>query len=952
MSDVIPGPQRPDISVFGRNWRLYVLLTIASVLPLLLFLYASHWLLRKITINNLLDQSGKAAAIAGKTVEDSLQATRSSLELLANDPDIVGLWTRGDIPHLAERLREAGELKPQAVFWGIYDSKGFLRAGYPEPSLEANKSYASADWFTAAIGTGKTQVSTGTSAAGKNLGYAIILAAPLACRRCGVLTVTYTPQSIKNWLTPMEVGATNWISIVDRNGIVLVAPGRDPSSYLRDVSQHEAVREALQGKTGTGFFWQNGKRVLVSRHPLSSLGWAVLVEIPLEAVNQELWSYERPLGLLGLFFDILALVIGSAIALLYRRLKQSREHIQQILTASQDAFISTDERGMITAWNPQAETYFGYSASEALGKPAYKMITPARYYEAQRRGVQQLLREDSNLDSNKRLELTALHRSGREFPVELSISRVRGPSKYSLNAFIRDISQRREKLRQSEERFEKAFRSSPLGITISTEKDGRYIDANDAFVKLVGYRLDELLGMAAQKLGIWIDPTDRDKMLEQLQNASATEPLDTRFRTKSGEERQVLISAERITLDGTPCVLANTVDVTDSRRLEAQFRQAQKLEAVGRLAGGVAHDFNNILGVIMGYSELAKELTSPSSPVHKHLDNIKQAGHRAAELTKQLLAFSRQQVVTPQILDMNAVVQSTSKMLLRLIGEDVSLLVRPAKSLGSVKADLGQIEQILMNLAVNARDAMPNGGKIVIETANVELDETYTEQHSPVRPGLYVLLAVSDTGCGMDAATLSKIFEPFFTTKEAGRGTGLGLSTVYGIVKQSGGYVWAYSEVGRGTTFKIYLPRVDAAPEFRTPEPSAVVFARGTETILLVEDDPLLRELTAELLRSGGYTVLEAADANAALEIVKHAPASVHLVLTDVIMPGMSGGELTAQLRSIVPGLAVLFMSGYASDLIARSGIAEPEQLLIQKPFTKKSLLEKVRIVLDEIAQR
>lgn len=948
MSDVPPGPRRPDISVFGRNWRLYLGVAIGSVLPLLLFLYASHWLLRKITINNLLDQSGKAAAIAGKTIENSLEATRTSLESLANDPDIVGLWTRGDMAHLEERLREAGHLKPQTVFWGIYDAKGFLRVGYPGPGLEADKSYASANWFTAAIGTGKTQVSTGSSAAGKNVGYAITLAAPLACGRCGVLTATYTLQSLKDWLTPMDVGATNWISIVDRNGVVLVAPGRDPSSYLRDESQHEAVRLALQGKSGTGFFWQDGKRVLVSRHPLSSLGWAVLVEIPLEAVNQELWSYERPLGLLGLFFDALALVIGSVIALLYRRLKQSREHVQQILTASQDAFISTDERGMITAWNPQAEIYFGYSGSEALGRPAYEMITPPRYREAQLSAVRQLLKGEKDVDSSKRLELTALHRSGREFPVELSISRVRGPSKNALNAFIRDISVRREKFRQSEERFEKAFRSSPLAITISTEKEGDYVDVNDAFLKLVGYSREELLDKNAPNLGIWIDPADRKKMLEQLEGTEPTEPLETRFRTKTGEERQVLISAERIALDGVSCVLANTLDVTDSRRLETQFRQAQKMEAVGRLAGGVAHDFNNLLNVIMGYSELAKELVPASSPVGKHLDNIKEAGQRAAELTKQLLAFSRQQVVTPQVLNLNAVVQNTSKMLLRLIGEDVSLVLRPAESLGSVKADLGQIEQILMNLAVNARDAMPGGGKIVIETANVELDQTYTEKHSPVRAGLYVLLSVSDTGCGMDSTTLSKIFDPFFTTKEPGRGTGLGLSTVYGIVKQSGGYVWAYSEVGQGTTFKIYLPRVDAAPELRAPEASSVVFARGTETILLVEDDLLLRELTADLLRSGGYTVLEAADANAAFEMVQHAPRSVQLVLTDVIMPGMGGGELIARLRSIEPGIAVLFMSGYASDLIARSGVAEPEKLLIQKPFTKKSLLTKVRTVLDE----
>jgi len=950
MSDVLSAPRRSQLSMFARNWRLFLCLAIASVLPLLLFLYASHWLLRKITINNLLGQSQQAASIAGKTIEDSLNDRRSSVELLAADPAIVGLWTRGDMAHLAGRLHEAHDLEPQAVFWGIYDSNGLLRVQYPESNSGDNQGSASADWFRSATETGKTTFRTGPSPARKSIGFAITIAAPLGCGSCGVLTATYTPQALKNWLTPMEVGATNWISVVDHNGIVLVAPGRDPSTYLRDMSGHESVRLAIEGKSGTELVQQDGKQVLVSRHPLSSLGWAVLVEIPLDAINQELWRYERPLGLLGLFFDALALAIGTVIALLYRRLKESREHIQQILTASQDAFISSNERGMITEWNPQAEVYFGYSATEALGKPVSAMVSPSPYRETQSRVQQDLLERGKDGDSNKRMELTALHRSGREFPVELSTSHVTGASRNSFNAFIRDISDRQEKFRQSEERFESVFRSSPLAITISREGDGRYVDANDAFLKLVGYRREELLGKTAHNLSIWIEPADRNKMLEQLENAKPIEPLETRFRAKSGEERQVLVSAERIVLDGTPCILANTLDVTESRRLQAQFLQAQRMEAVGRLAGGVAHDFNNLLGVILGYSELATDLALTDSPIRRHLDGIKQAAQRAAALTKQLLTFSRKQVVAPQVLNLNVVVQTTSKMLARLIREDVSLVLKLADSLGSVKANFGQIEQILMNLVVNAKDAMPAGGKIVIETANVELDETYVERHTPVVPGPYVLLSVSDTGHGMDPITMSRIFEPFFTTKEPGKGTGLGLSTVYGIVRQSGGYVWVYSELERGTTFKIYMPRVDAAPESLKSEQSNVVFDHGTETILLVEDDNLLRQLTTELLTGAGYTVMEAADAKSAIEVVEKQSAPIDLVLTDVIMPGMSGAELIAHLRSIKPNLAVVFMSGYAGDLVARAGVAEPENLVIQKPFTRKGLLTKVRSVLNEAA--
>ena len=514
-----------------------------------------------------------------------------------------------------------------------------------------------------------------------------------------------------------------------------------------------------------------------------------------------------------------------------------------------------------------------------------------------------------------------------------------------------DVTERRknqESLRQSEERFATAFHSSPLAITISTEKEGRYVDANDAFVRMIGYQREEIVGRTVHELRIWADPDDRGQMVHRMDQPGPTEAVETRFRTKSGEERRVQISTERIVVDGEPCVLANTLDVTEARRLEEQFRQAQKMEAVGRLAGGVAHDFNNLLSVIMGCSELAQDTAPAGSAVRKQLDQIKKAAERAASLTRQLLAFSRQQVLEPKVLNLNGVVHNVSKMLLRLIGEDITLSLKPGEPLGSVKADLGQIEQVLMNLAVNARDAMPEGGKIAIETANVELDETYAKQHPSLRPGSYVMLSFSDTGCGMDAKTKLRLFEPFFTTKVAGKGTGLGLSTVYGIVKQSGGYIWAYSELSRGATFKIYLPRIDSPAETLTSERPDLAFDRGAEVVLLVEDDDSLRALTAELLRGAGYTVLEAADGSAAVEIANGHLNSIGLVLTDVIMPGMSGGELVVHLRHLQPKLAVLFMSGYASDLISRAGVPESDRSVLHKPFTRRSLLTKVRSVLDE----
>jgi nitrogen-specific signal transduction histidine kinase/CheY-like chemotaxis protein len=389
------------------------------------------------------------------------------------------------------------------------------------------------------------------------------------------------------------------------------------------------------------------------------------------------------------------------------------------------------------------------------------------------------------------------------------------------------------------------------------------------------------------------------------------------------------------------------IDITERKCLEQQFRHSQKMEAVGRLAGGVAHDFNNLLTIITGYGQMLQRNLEPGSSMRAYAEEVLKSGERAASLTRQLLAFSRRQDFSPRGLDLNTLVRNTENMLHRLIGEDIELATILATGLGLVRGDPGQIEQVIFNLAVNARDAMPNGGNLTLETANVELDETDAHGHIPIKPGSYVMLAVTDTGCGMDPPTQAHIFEPFFTTKEPGKGTGLGLATVYGIVKQHGGNIWVDSEPGQGTAFKIYLPRVEMDAAKVEERRAGARELRGSETILVVEDDQAVRSLVVRLLRSMGYWVLEASRVDEALMVCVRHKGPVHLLLTDVVMPQMSGRDLLGHIRPLRPDIRVLFTSGYTEEALHRRPL-EQDAAFLQKPFTEEALARKVRDVLDE----
>jgi PAS domain S-box-containing protein len=495
-------------------------------------------------------------------------------------------------------------------------------------------------------------------------------------------------------------------------------------------------------------------------------------------------------------------------------------------------------------------------------------------------------------------------------------------------------------------RYRLMFDNSPLPKWMYDVETFRFLDVNEAAVREYGYSRDEFLAMTLMDLRPPAEVPLRPEA--ERGQTDMTKFRTRRLRKKSGEIIEAEITSHPLTLGDRACRLAVGRDVTERLRLEQQLRHAQKMEAVGRLAGGVAHDFNNIPSVILSYGEALLAEMNPAEPMRKDVEEIRKAGKRAADLTRQLLVFSRQQLLAPKILDLNDVLASMNRMLQRILGADVDLVSLPTQPLGRVRVDPSSMEQVIMNLVVNARDAMPTGGKLTMETANVILDEAYARNHLGVTPGPHVMLAVTDTGVGIDDVTLGRIFEPFFTTKESGKGTGLGLSTVFGIVQQSRGSVWVYSEVGRGTTFKVYLPRVDAAVELaRSVEPPATL--RGTETILLVEDDDQVRAVALGILRKHGYHVIEARHAGEALLHSEQYPGTIHLLLSDVVMPQMSGPELAKRLASTRPDMKVLCMSGYTDDSIVRHGVLEAHFAYLQKPITPETLTTRVREVLDDV---
>ena len=671
-------------------------------------------------------------------------------------------------------------------------------------------------------------------------------------------------------------------------------------------------------------------------------GWEAILSL-----RQAIWAL---LGVV-LLFDLYAIYQQLQIHRI-RRQMAARERLFRLITENAaDMIAVVDAEGRRIYNSLSYQKVLGYSPAELQQSSAFDQIHPD-----DRERVRAAAEEARRTGEGKTLEYRIRHKDGAWRVLESTSSVIHGNAgEPDLLVIVnRDVSVRKEAeeaLQLSEMSFRSVVEGAPYGIC-RVSVAGCFLRVNEALRRMLGYPTSAKLLNASLREDVFQKPSDFQRLVELLRSVEEFREVEMDWKRLDGAPITMRCSGRRLRSASEESSFYEVFveDITERRNLERQLRMAAKMEAVGRLSGGIAHDFNNLLGVMIGYNQILERKVEQDSPLQEYIEEIKKAGQRATSLTRQLLAFSRQQILSPRVLNLNDLLSDMAKMLPRLIGEDIVVSTGLDPAIGKVKADPGQVEQVVMNLAVNARDAMPNGGTLAIKTANETLDEMYARHHPGAKPGEYVMLSVTDSGIGMNSEVLLHIFEPFFTTKEVGKGTGLGLATVYGVVKQSGGYVWVDSEIGKGTSFQIFLPRVDEALTRVKEAPVYSSSVQENETILVAEDAQPLRKLAQTFLEERGFKVLTASSGEEALQIAKDFPGKIDLLLTDVVMPGMNGRVLGEQLLRNRPDLKILYMSGYTDSFIAGHGVLEAGTHLLHKPFTEEVLFSKVCEVLKSMS--
>jgi PAS domain S-box-containing protein len=893
------------------------------------------------------------------TIADrAIQEWRDDARHLAGSESVRALLAVAGGPSGAVEERARRDLDELAgtepdVTVGVVDGSGRLRASSTGAQLFGEEGLASALRALA-----ETQAILGQRASPGPERHALEIAEPVpgpAGRPSGAVFLTVKARRAMVTLFPGSRGISpERLHVVLREGdaLLVVSPerwGETGSSYsLPAADRTTFASAALRTARSEGEFTDGrGHRVLAATRRIPEIGWGIVIEVDRDSAFPR-WGGPAPWIVFAAAASFAA-AVGAGLAWHrstrlrhLERLAERDKRYKTLLEQTQEAVLVAVD-GNVAYANPACVEMFGYERP-LLGVPVTIFFAPGS-----REQIGEFVEQRSaGRPAPELYEAVGLRADGSTFDVEVRVTPIEFDGRAGRQAILRDITGRKRMeagLKESEERYRLLFERNLAGVYRSTA-DGRILECNRAFARMLGYA-SAAEAMAHPEWWLHDHPGAHEEFWERLRKEGSIANHEGQARRKDGTPVWVIQNVSLLSdEDGEETLLGTVFDVTERRRLEEQLLQSQKMEAVGRLAGGIAHDFNNLLTAIAGYSDLLLSELPANDARRESAVEIREAGRRAAGLTQQLLAFSRRQVLEPRVLDLNAVIAGMEKMLRRVIGEDIELTTALDPDLWHTMADPGQIEQAIVNLAVNARDAMPRGGQLTLETGNVTLDDQFASTYATVQPGPHVMLAVSDTGIGMDAALQSRLFEPFFTTKERGKGTGLGLSTTYGIVKQSGGSIWVYSEPGVGTTFKIYLPRCEEPLAESEAPPPPLTTRPGSETVLLVEDEAEVRRLVERLLRMQGYTVLSAPSPAEAISAAR-AAGRIDLLVTDVIMPGMNGREMASVLAAERPRMRVLYMSGYTDAAIAQQGILEPGTAFLSKPFTPDVLARKVREVLD-----